>query len=400
MSKKSLLKIVLPLLVLGIGVLIFGALVRLRKEPVRTERPAPGLLVRTQPVRLTDVQVEVSVFGTVAPKVQVDLIPEVAGRVVELSPSMVQGGFVAEGETLVRIDPRDYELAVARAQADVARAEFELLREEKEGEIARQEWELVNRAGMNPTGDPPTDDSLLFRGPQSKLAEANRDAAEARLREARLALERTFIRAPFSGRVRTESVDEGQYVSPGKVIATIYGTDSVEIMFPVPDADLGWFAVSEQATGKTRKGSRVLVRATYGGQMHEWTGQVIRTGGAIDPGSRLVNVMVEVPDPYNLGKSHPKARAPLTVGMFVEGRIQGTALKNVAVLPRYALREEGTVWVFRQPGVLQIRPVEVARATEDEVIVTGGLEDGDEIIISRIDAVTDGMKVREAQGTP
>ena len=397
MSKKTVLKVVLPVLVLGLGVLIFMAMVRLRKEPDRVERPSLGMLVRTIPVSLADTRVEIPVFGTVAPKVEVDVIPEVSGRVVELSPSMVQGGFVSKGEILLRVDPRDYELAVHRAQADVARAEYELVREKQEREIARKEWELLNKAGMHPGEDLPSEDSLLLRGPQSKLAEANRDAAQARLDEARLALERTVIRAPFRGRVRNESVDEGAYVSPGKVLATIYGTDMAEIFFPVPAEELGWFRVPDRPGSRASGFTPVRVRAEYGARTHEWIGRVVRTGGAIDTASRLVNVVVEVDDPYDLNNSHPAADAPLTAGMFVEGHIQGEALQNVATIPRYALRDGDTVWVFREPGELEVRKVSVARLSEGEAIVGAGLAEGERVIVSRIDAVTDGMKVRQVE---
>jgi len=388
-TRKTLLKTTLPLLVLSLGFVLFTAMVKFRKEPARVEKASPGLLVRTVVVKPKNTRMVVTAYGTVSPKIQVDLIPQVAGQVVELSEAMVQGGSFRNGDALVRIDPRDYELAVEKARADVARAEYELVREQKEGEIARKEWDMVAGDGETPFSTPPGDDSLLFRGPQRRLAEANLDAAKARLREALLSLDRTVITAPFNGRVRAEAVDKGQYVSTGKVLATVYGTDSAEIVFPVPDEDLAWFELP---------GASVLVSSEFGGHRHEWLGRVVRSGGSVDTGSRLVDVIVEVEDPFNRKNTHPAAKAPLIVGMFVEGRIQGQELPSVTVVPRYALREGNTVWVYANPaGELRIRSVDVIRVTEGEALIGAGLKEGEQVIVSRIDAVTDGMKVRKAE---
>ena len=111
--------------------------------------------VRVTPVRSEDVAVTVTAFGTVRPRKQLDITPQVSGVVLEVSPNLISGGFVAEGELLLRIDPRDYELAVERARAEGARATYELTRASEEAEVARQEWEMLRDNSPSAFGDQP-----------------------------------------------------------------------------------------------------------------------------------------------------------------------------------------------------------------------------------------------------
>ena len=211
---KVVLKTLLPLLVLGVAGIGFVKLVQSRQPPPKRERPHLGPLVRVAPAHSQDVAVTVTAHGNVRPRKQLDITPQVSGVVLEVSPNLISGGFVAEGALLLRIDPRDYQLAVEKARAEGARAAYELTRAEEEAQVARQEWEML-RDNPPPAflEQPPAEDSLLFHGPQLDLAQANVDAARARLAEAELALMRTEVRAPYAARVREESVALGQFVS-------------------------------------------------------------------------------------------------------------------------------------------------------------------------------------------
>jgi RND family efflux transporter MFP subunit len=366
----------------------FVKLVQSRQPPPKLDRPQFGLAVEAVTAEVRDMPVKVRAFGTVRARKEVEVTSQIKGQVVEVSHNLVSGGFVSEGELLLRVEPRDFELAVEAARAEVARAEYELTRASGEAEVARQEYEMLRD---NPPEvfkrNPPTEDSLLFHGPQLDLARANLAAAKARLAETELNLSRTEIRAPYAARVRSEAVDVGQYLTVGKSVATLYSIDVAEIVFPVPDEDLKWIGGVALLQGKS-PGPKVTVRAQRGGEEHQWPGRVVRTEGVVDPQTRMVHLVVEVLDPYRRG------RAPLTVGLFVAGEIHGGALKGVVRLPRHALRENDTVWLAEAPGKLRVQPVEVARVTESEVLLYSGVKLGDRVIVSRIDAVTDGMKIR------
>lgn len=378
-----ILKILLPLAALGAGVVGFRALVETRKPPVRQERVRQGPLVRVWKAQPEDVRVEVTAHGTVRPAAEIDLVPQVAGEVVEISPNLVSGGFVAEGEVLVRIDRADYELQLRAARAEVERATYQLERIRAEAESAREEWRQVY--GEDP---PPDDDSLLFRGPQLRQARAELEAARARVATAELALERTVLRAPFAARVRSEAVDLGQYVSPGKAVARLYATDAVEVVFPVATEDLGWIDRPDPKTGPMAE-----LEGTFG-RPGRWQGRVVRTEAVVDEASRTVGLVVRVPDPFRPG------RVPLPVGLFVTGRIRGRVLRGVFPLPREALREGGVVWVVDDAGRLRFRPVEVVRVEGDRVLVSRGLSAGDRVVVTRVGAATDGMTVRVAEDRP
>jgi len=382
MSPKTL-KIVLPIAVLVAGVAGAVLLASSRKAPPRVERASPGPLVEVLTAGLTDVPIVVEGHGEVVAKVAVEVVPQVAGRVVEVSPSMVTGGFFKADQTLFVIEPRDYELGVERAQAAVARADVQLEREMAEAEVALQEW------GELHPGEAPSS-GLVVREPQVRQARAELDAARADLDVARLNLERTRVSLPFDGVVVSESVDLGQFVTTGRALATVYGTDQVEVRVPLESRDLAWFEVPRGPAGK---GPRAEVSAAFAGTTYTWEGRVTRMEAQLDATSRMAHVVVEVARPFAGGDGRP----PLMPNTFVDVRIFGSTLDDVVPLPRHALRDGERVWVF-DDGSLRILDVDVARADRERVYVSSGLEEGDEVIVSALDAVTDGMKIRAAVG--
>jgi len=379
MSPKSL-KIVIPIVVLIIGAAAAALIASARKTPPRVDHPPLGPLVEVTPVEVTDVPVTVTGHGEVVPRVAVDLIPQVAGQVVRTHHSLVAGGFFKAGEVLVEIDPRDYDLAVERAQAAVARAKVALEREQAEAEVAREEWN-----GLHP-GEEPT--GLVIREPQIRQAEAEYAAAEADLAVARLHLERTRISMPFDGVVVSESVDVGQFVGNGSRLATVYGTDVVEVRVPLDSRELAWFDIPSH---RGDPGASAEVSASFGGTRSTWEGRVTRMEAQVDQTSRMVHVVIEVSDPYETSDGRPA----LLPGSFVDIRISGRTLQDVVSVPRHAIHDGRRVWVF-DDGKLDVRDVEIVREDRQQTLIASGLEDGDLVIVSTLDAVTDGMTIRRA----
>jgi RND family efflux transporter MFP subunit len=381
MSGKKF-KFVLPVVVLLAGAALAAMIVASRKAPPRVERPQLGPLVEVIEADVTEVPVTVTGHGEVVPKVAVDVVPQVAGQVVKVHPSLVAGGFFRAGEVLVVIDPRDYELAVERAQAAVARAQVTLEREQAEAAVAREEWDVLN-PGQEPTS------GLVVREPQVRQSEAELAAAIAELSAAELNLQRTRISLPFDGVVVSESVDVGQIVGTGSQLARVYGKDVVEVRVPLDSRELAWFSVPAQG----EKGAVVEVSASFGGARRIWEGRVKRMEAQVDQQSRMVHVVVEIPDPYEISDGRPA----LLPGTFVDVSISGRALTDVVAIPRHAVREGGGVWVI-EDGKLRIREIEVLRSDRKQTLVSSGLAHGDLVIVSSIDAVTDGMLVRVANG--
>jgi RND family efflux transporter MFP subunit len=338
--------------------------------------------VRTTTIRLDSQPMIVEGEGTVRPLREIQLVPQVSGKIVYISPSLVDGGQFNKDDPLLRIDPVDYELAVTLAQAKVKNSESVLEIAAEEAAAAREEWRLLNQGGEDSSPPPP----LVAKEPQLAAARAQLAADQADLRKALLNLERTEIRAPFNGRVSSENVDIGQYVRTTETLATLFSTEAAEIIVPIEDNSLYWFHVPGFTPGE-QPGAPVTVQARFAGREVAWQGRVVRAEGQLDERTRLVNVVVRVEEPY-------AAKPPLVTGLFVKVEIRGRTLENSAALPRPALRENDLVWVVDADGRLRFREVAVARLTADQVIVSDGLAAGEQVVTSGLRAVTDGMQVR------
>lgn len=377
------LKIILPIVVLVIGVLGAYALVKSREvvQTKPTETPPP--LVRVQSISPTDFQLIVPAQGTVAPRTQTTLVSQVAGQIIEVSPAFANGGFFEKGDVLLTIDPRDYEVAVAQAQVQVAQAKLRLAREEEESAIARDEWKRLGNGE-------PTD--LVLRKPQIDEARATIAAAEGALMRANLNLERTQIRAPYPGRVRTKNADVGQYVNPGSPLGHIYAIDYAEVRLPVPDDQLAYLdlPLSFRNNPHHNSGPDVRFHATYAGREHTYMGRIVRVEGEIDTRSGMIALVGRVDNPYRQRDSNTP---PLAVGMFVTAEILGHRAENVVVIPRAALRGKNRVLVV-MGNRLYYRTIDILRADAEKVVVKSGLKSGDQLCLSPIDTVIDGMRVR------
>ena len=377
------LKILLPTIVLIIGLLGAYALVKSREivQPKPAEVPPP--LVRVQSVHTTDFQLVIPAQGTVAPRTQTTLISQVAGQIIEVSPAFANGGFFEKGDVLLTIDPRDYEVAVAQAQVQVAQAKLRLAREEEEAAIARDEWKRLG------SGEP-TD--LVLRKPQIGEARATIAAAEGALMRANLNLERTQIRAPYPGRVRTKNADVGQYVNPGAPLGHIYAIDYAEVRLPIPDDQLAYLdlPLSFRNNPHHNSGPDVRFHATFAGREHTYMGRIVRIEGEIDARSGMIALVGRVDNPYHQRDSNTP---PLAVGLFVTAEILGHHAENVVVIPRAALRGKNRVLVVTG-NRLYYRTIDILRADAEKVIVKSGLKSGEQLCVSPIDTVVNGMRVR------
>ncbi|MHC4119562.1 MAG: efflux RND transporter periplasmic adaptor subunit [Planctomycetota bacterium] len=371
--------------VLGVG----GAylLIKLRKPPARETPETLAPLVEVEQLRVQDLQMTVRGYGAVSPTVQVEIVPEVPGKVVYVNPQLKAGGLLGAKQQIIQIDPRDYELAVQQANAAVAEAQVRLDTEKAEAEVARQEWEQ-----LHPDTRPSS--PLVLREPQIRRAQAALESAKAQLAIADLRLARTKLSLPFDVLVIDERVDLGQYVVVGQSLGSAYGIESVEIEVPLEDRDLAWFDILGNARqvnceGQPKSPVIAQVKADFGGAEHTWQGRVVRTTGQVDRTSRMVSVIVEVPNPFDTSDAKP----PLYPGVFVEVFIEGKVLKSAVAVPRDAVREGNKVWVVKE-GRLQIRTLEIARADKDFAYAVSGLDDQVLIVVSSLDMVTDGMVVR------
>lgn len=388
--KSKLIKIGLPLLILVMGFAIMRIMIISRPEPRKEQRENPGALVEVLSATRGARQVVVHGTGTVQPRQEVSLTPQVNGRVTKIADRFVAGGFFRQGDVLFEIEDTDYRLAVDRARAALAKAEYELTAMQGQARIARQEWERLQ------LGDGEQPNPLVVYEPQLKNAHAALLSAQAGLSQAQLDLQRTVLRAPFNAVIRSESVDLGQYVRSGTAVATLAGTDQAEIVVPLPLEELAWLQIPRAGQGS--KATAATVQLGAGGETFAWSGKVIRQLGDVDPQGRMARVVVAVTDPYGLRQGAGE-RPVLSMGIFVQVLLHGKELKDVAVIPANALRDGSTVWIMND-GHLTFRPVEVVRRTRDEVVVGQGLASGDRVVLTNLAGATKGMKLRPVGADP
>ena len=378
-------RLVLPFAIIIAGVAL--AAVLLATGPTLTSKSVESLapLVRVQTVTLEDVALSSLTHGTVAPRTESELVAEVAGRVISVNPNLVSGGFFNAGEELLRIDPLDYELALEQARAGIVQAESDL------ANARRAAGRLDSLSERQLTSVSQQDDAVN----RMRIAEATLSSSQAQLSRAERDLERTRILAPYEGRVRSERVDIGQFVNRGNAIATIYATDYAEVRLPINDEELAFLDLPlGPVTQSTQMipAARVTITARFAGKEHQWPAQVVRTEGELDPQTRMINVVARVEAPY----APAAGRAPLAVGLFVDAEIHGRLAKDVAVLPRSAVRPDNQVLVVDSDDRLHFRSVTVLRTVAEQAYISDGLAAGERVCISPLETALEGMTVRIA----
>ena len=373
------------LLIIGLGVIITTLLILFKPKAEKKEiheAPPEVQLVVARPASL---KIPVTSQGTVAAKTQIKLVAEVAGKVKEMAALKDSGGFFKQNELLLRIDSRDYDLAIVKAEAQVAAAQQSLARVEAEAEQARFDLQKMGRLESKTR-------AYALREPHLKEARAKLRAAQADLDIARLQKQRTQIRAPFNGRVVSKQVDLGQYVSPGSVLADIYSVDTVEVRLPLSQSQLSLIDIplDYENASDDRTSPAVLLTAEFAGQLWSWRGRLLRTEGRIDASNQLLYGIVEVNHPYRRDSEFP-GRPPLTPGQFVKASIEGKMLADVFRLPRSALRYGREVWLLDKDNRLEKRNIDILHKDEQFIYVKQGLRDAEKIITSALDIAVQGM---------
>ncbi len=373
---------ILPVLVIVGGVFSVVVMGGMRPDPEQREEAATPPAVLTAEAETSSVNLTVGSQGEVRPRTEIDVVPQVGGRVVMVSEDFVEGGFFSEGDVLIEIDDADYQLAITRAESQVAQASRALQRERAEADIAAGDWRDLG------VGDP---SALALRQPQLAEARAALRAAEASLATARLDLERTVVRAPFDGRVASISANLGQYVTPGQPLGEIFSTEMVEVSLALSDADLtrAGLPVAFRET-EDNPGPNVRLSATVGGEQRVWNGRITRTASRFDSSTRLLAAITQVDDPYGAGAD---GGVPLAVGLFVSAQIEGRRIDEAVTLPRTALRNDQDVYVIRDDNQIEIRQVAVIDSDRERVVLASGVEPGERVVVSPLRGAVNGMIV-------
>jgi RND family efflux transporter MFP subunit len=369
----------LLLLLLGIG----GAMtiIALRPQVVTQTPKADVPVVSVILVEPQTITLSVHSQGIVTPRNEIDLVPEVAGKVIFLHADFVAGGFFKRDELLVTIDPRDYDVAIAEVQAQIAEAKRFVAMEEAQADQAHNEWKALG------DGEP---SALAMREPQLAEARAKLKSAEANLALAKVKRSRCELRAPFTGRLQSKTIGLGQFIQPGDKIARIFSTDVAEIRLPLSTEQMSFL---DLPLGSTRKGPSVSLSAQFAGTLHSWEGRIVRTEGSLDESTGVLYAVAEVAEPYRQKNNRP----PLLANLFVQAEIAGKAVDNIFELPLVAMNASQEVLLVDKQQKLHIQRVEVLRTESDRILIKAGLKAGDRLITSGIDVPIEGMTATIAE---
>jgi len=374
-----------PVLVVALGAGIYATLQWAKPEPEKKEDPPRPLSVFVEPVEQTNIALTVETSGEVRARTEVDIVAQVAGRVVSVSDEFTEGGMVSPGTTLITIEDTDYRFALLQAEAVVAGAEVGVQQALAMANVARKQLRNANNAS-----------DLALKKPQVAQAKATLKAAKADLAQAQTNLSRTQISLPFYGRIINTSVGVGQYIIAGTPLGKAFSTDVVEIRLPLNDAQLASLALPIGYIAGDA-GLPVELGAIVAGKQQSWYGRLKRLDASIEVETRMLYGIVEVFSPYETNVS--QHGMPLAVGLYVNAKIEGREINNAVVIPRDALRAGNQVYVINDKGRLEVRRVTVTHSSAREAIIASGLKHSERVIISSIRNPIQGMALEALQQT-
>ena len=370
-----LMRIAIPIIIILVFIMLSNALKAMKKEPEIKKRRSPVLAVMSTYAVSETVQLSVTVQGESHPRTEIDLVPEVAGKITYVSPKFLTGGVFSKGDVLYKIEDADYRVAIIKANAGIARSQQVLVREQAEGDIALQDWQDL---GQGQASD------LTLRKPQLLEAQAGLQSAQADLENAKLRLARTEVKAPFNGRVREKQADLGQYINPGSRLGRIFSTDIVEVRLALSDADLSRLNIPVAYVAKSWNAApNVKLSAVIGGELREWDGRIMRTAATYDTQTRALFAIAEVRNPYGDGAA--KGGYPLAPGLFVDAQIEGKTMESVIVIPRDGLRPEDKVYIVNTEGVAESRDAVVLDTNPYRAVIGSGVKAGELVILSPLE---------------
>lgn len=382
-------KILLPL---GLVILTVVLVSVIKGNPPESKRGKPSkasqMTVETQTLQPQAYQVMVKSFGTVAPRTQTQLSAQVQGKITYVSEKFRAGGFFKSGDVLVELDNRDYLAEVNIAKASYVSATQSLAEEKARVKQAVADWKRL--------GNGSSASDLVLRKPQLEAAQAKMLSSQAQLDKAKLALERTKIIAPYSGRILKKNVDIGQVVSGNTVLASIYATDVVEVRLPISNKDLALVDLPEEFQNATTdiaptaplKSDVKLTSDLNGNQ--SWNASLVRTEGAIDTESQQLYVIAQIANPYLRNVS---GNGQVKIGQYVTAEITGRVVENALVIPSSAIYQGSYVYIVDSENLLKRVTISLGWQNGLEATVTEGLSAGDELVLTSLGQVNSGTPV-------
>lgn len=387
---QYLLRILPAFIILGLGYLGWEHYAVYEAKERAPSRRAPAGKRRVIEIEVTSLipvnyQVKILTQGVVQTSVTTPISPSVAGKIVKIHESFQTGAFFKKGDILATLDTEDFLAQIISAEANLARSEASLAQENARAQQARRNWEDI--------GFDHEPNDLVLRIPQLKEAEANLKAAQADLARAHRNLDRTQIRAPYDGRVRSLLVGPGQTISANTTLGEIYSTETAQIRLPLSSRQLSFIDLSQ--IHKQNRSIPVLLEDSLIQQSHQWQANIVRTEGELDDSSRELYVIAEIKDPFGLNSDQP----PLRFNQAVNAQIQGQTLSDVLIIPRDMIHGSSSI-ITVTDQLTHRREINILWATPDAVITRAPELHNVQIASSKLGFVAEGSKVKVIERTP
>ncbi|PCK07468.1 MAG: efflux transporter periplasmic adaptor subunit [Alteromonadaceae bacterium] len=387
-SNRSFFKTyLLPVAIVMLGGLASYAVATMKPKPKanfdnNTEVALPR--VQVVPARMETTRLSVVSQGSVTPRRELNLVAQVGGIVISVDEQFVDGGFFQLSQSLVRIDDSDYQGSLLNAKTIHADALQQLAEEQGRAHEAKRTWRDVGNQSAN---------DLFLRKPQLYSAKARVASTAANVAKAERDIARTYISAPFDGRILTIQVDLGQYVTPGTIIARVYDTSIARVRLPLSDQQAALVALPIGTNIRKDQQPKVTLSAIVAGKHQQWQGHIVRTEASLDTASRMHFAVAEVANPFgnNLTGSQ---QVPLIVGLFVEAEIEGKTLDNVYVLPRQAVFKRDKIYVLNEDNDLELVHTQVLHKDPNTAWIRAEIPEGRQIVIEKQSLLSPGTRVK------
>ncbi|MCP5325757.1 MAG: efflux RND transporter periplasmic adaptor subunit [Oceanospirillaceae bacterium] len=366
----------LPLLIAGIFAALLFFIFTVKPEAKRDKpNAAEKLQVESQTLHKQNFQVVLNSFGRVQPGIQSTLVAQVSGQITWVNEHLREGGEFGKGDVLLRIDDRDYQVQLDIAKAELASAKAALEEEISKSEQARREWES--------SGLTIPDNAFALRKPQLAAAKASEQSAQAKLNLAQLNLQRTSIRAPYNGRVKSLNVDLGDVVNSNTSIASLYSTDYAEIRLPIKRNEIPLLGLDTKPDN-----IQITLNSDLNGDDTTWNATANRISGALDDSTQQIHVIARINKPF----THAGQQAALIPGQYANASIRSKELHDVIVIPNKSLYQGSYVYTIRDHA-LQKTNVSLLWQNAQHSIIADGLNEGDELVTTPLGQVSSGTPV-------
>lgn len=337
------------------------------RSPNERNTEKRSLFTNVETIKPSSYQINFDTTGIVRARSEINITPEISGRVISVNKNFAQGGMFKKGEVLFQIETKDIRLNIDQLRANVANALTALDLEHAESAAALAEWQQIHGALEAP--------ALVARKPQLASAKANLEAARAQLKDTELDLARSRFTMPFDGRVTSANIEKGQFVTTGQSYGTVYDINSLEISASLDKQKLSWIFENETPLIK------ITVEKIEGDQ--EYKGVIKRGISTIDPTTRFANIQFGFED----------AVTDIIPGTFAKIKVQGSTYNNVFVLPATALQKTGEIWAVAPDNTLTSLEAKILHSDEEAIIVDADRQVLD-IVTSRLSGASEGTEIK------